>query len=440
MQSAAAAAWALTSVLVTTCRRAQAHRPLHALRRPLAFSPFSASAAQPPPRLTIPIQGAGCAVIVSVEDPDTPVTVTTGRPDAVEAWWEGAAGQAAGAHPLDWARGVPRRKDSTLFKGAARPTPPGSDVSITAPAGARSANPHAAHLRLAIPARYAGLDVTTAGGAVSVDGVTEAGLRIVSGGGRVTLGDIRATDACVGTCGGPLTARVRSGEHVEVLTHGGNARIDRLVARVGTVDTTDPGVADGCLVVSAALGDVLALSSGTAPLAVGTLHAQVGAAVTTTSGGIGLEGVDGSAHVAVEEPGGVVGIHLLAGATGVRVSAPGGAIAAALDPSLMAGGRDLQCGGEDEDEGEEDALVLLGDPLPGGAGLAADAANLVARAVAAEAVLRARWGWDPRKQAEERGEEEGPLILLDARPGGSVAVRAATWFDGVKERVGKPVE
>jgi len=439
-----AAARAVTAAVRSSWAPPFAHAQLSP---PAWLSASNRAAASAPPRSSsfrhaFPIQGAGCAVTVRVGDA-SPATITIGAPDAVEVWWEGAAGAGA-----------------STGAGHSPPvsaTQDGPAISVIAPPGALAPG---TPLRLAIPGRYAGLDITTAGGAVSVEGVTEAGLRVASAGGDVCLGDARTTAAAVATGGGALTARILSGDDVCVSTGGGDATIGRLVARTGAVDTR-PGETEGerrsttsstgALSINAALGDRFAFAAR-APITIATLHARETAAVTSAAGPVTLRGVDGNADVRVGAPGGRISLHLLAGAAGVRVTAPGGTITAAADPVLLAGG-----GG-----GEAPGLVLLG----GGAGAAGGL--LCDRAAAAGAALDARWQAACTPPAEEGeaalaavlsstgrggrggmrgGDEDGaevggsgdegssrPLVLLDARPGGRVTLRQASWFEGAMER------
>lgn len=396
---------------------------------------------QPPAdagRLRFHIRGAGCAITIRSPHHTTPVAITFGDPDAVEVWWIG--------------------------RGEGETTPPspppqasqeGSAISITA-------TPAASSLHVAIPSRYASLDIATGGGSVSVAGLAEARLEVRSSGGAVTLGDARCTGAAVHTGGGPLTAGTLSGDDVRVSSHGGAVSIGRLVARAGRVES-----GGGDLRLGAALGDVLALSSGAGALSVRSLHARALATVSSSVGPITLDGVDGCADVTLAGPGGALSIHLLGGLGAVRAAAPGGVISAAVDPAVLGGwaapatggmGAVVTLGGEGESSGSGSgpglspfstssllearwsaaaaaAAAAAGDPpAPSHTpGIAEDEAALVA--VLRSAGRGGRGGMrDEGGEAGAAGHQRPPLALLDTRPGGQVTVRAASWFEGAMER------
>lgn len=102
-----------------------------------------------------------------------------------------------------------------------------------AAADAETAPPPRPILRISLPLSLS-LDVTTRGGAISVDGI-EASVRLRSHGGAIRLGHVRGSAIDVDSAGGPLQAGRLEGEHIRLASAAG--RLD-----VGV--TTAPVVAE----------------------------------------------------------------------------------------------------------------------------------------------------------------------------------------------------
>lgn len=76
-----------------------------------------------------------------------------------------------------------------------------------------------------IPERFCGLAVSTAGGAVRMQGVTEASVAVDSGGGAVHLGKVKAVAARVTTGGGALAGSLTAGRALSQLTGASNCSL-----------------------------------------------------------------------------------------------------------------------------------------------------------------------------------------------------------------------
>ena len=62
-----------------------------------------------------------------------------------------------------------------------------------------------------MPERFCSLEVLSAGGDVTLDGLTEASVCIDTAGGSLSAGKVKATSADITTAGGELTGSITAG-------------------------------------------------------------------------------------------------------------------------------------------------------------------------------------------------------------------------------------
>ena len=403
-------------------------------------------------RMRFAVHGAGCSVRVVTVGGN--VDVTVGEPDAIEVLEQlgqgrrwGASGGAAPSRPCPTTPATPSPPTTSRSLQVAWLPPAGgaqasvsavqtaNHVDVTAPAGAT-----AGALEVAIPRRYAAVDVHTGGGGVRVDRVTEAALDLVTEGGNAVVGSARCTSAAVHTGGGSLAGGALSADALAIATSGGDVELAKVVARAGTIAS-----GGGCVDIGAAYGDVLDVDSGGGRVSIAQLNARGLATVRTGGGAASLAGVDGGADV--DTGGGPAAVHVLAGARAVRASSRGGPLDARAvrevlgvhgapvpaDALVLGGGQGGAdaAGAELEARWEQAKQDLIGSgevpsDAAGGGGLVPTPPPPPPLAPAAP---------PPAGIGRLRpGASTDTLVLLDARPGGSAQVAEASWFDAAAAR------
>ena len=356
-----------------------------------------------------------CSVTVDAHGAE--VDVVRGAHDAVAARW--------------WAGGK-------VGRGAAVAcAQEGSAITITVPPGA------ADRVEVAIPGRYCGVTASTRGAPFTLAALAEAALDVRTGGSSVTLHTARCTTATVASGGGAVAVGADlSAETVAVATGGGAARLARLTAVSATVDT-----AGGDLAVDALYCDRAVARTAGGALSITHAAVRLGLDATTGGGAVTLSGVDGVARL--DTGGGEADVRLSAGVVAVAVATRGGRARLQLAPELTEhGAASVLIEGEG-------GIVLLGAPgdTPASVAAAVDAALAARDAPAsghsppAPAGTPVPAGLDPGGEGRRGGggrlRDHGrapPVALVDATPGGAVAVRQASWIEGALGRAHEAAE
>ena len=299
----------------------------------------------------------------------------------------------------------------------------GGDVTVSLPAQ----NTSLRHVRVWVPERFCSVRVES-GGAVSVDRLVEAELRIDTAG-SLLLGSLRCSHIQLRSRGGAVRADALQGERVAVDTGGGALAVRRLLGRRVAVLTRalTPGVG-GELVLGSVFAERLRLASGGGATSLDALRVGVDAKLRTCGGALDVHACDGERGAALEASsgGGVLGCGLEKAAEAMsRLSLsahPGpGRLSVSLPPGWRTPPR-LR---------ERSAPVEWRELALPGAATSAPPGRKAAGVVAASGA----------RQAWIEAAEEGPQVRLELETGDGAmpALSQRSWLEGAlgRERAGR---
>jgi len=271
----------------------------------------------------------------------------------------------------------------------------------------RGTAPQQLRVRAWVPERFVSVRVLTAGGAASVDRLTEADLWLdVRGDGRADLGALRCGNVRVRTRGGGVRAGSLAGERVAVATCGGALDADRLIGRRVALLTHG-----GRARAKALLAERLRVHTCGGDVEVHTLRVGQSTRVQTQGGALALHAVDGErgARVRVHTGGGRASMALespTSAFAAVEVHSSGGDVSLALPPGWSA---PLHCA-----SGMVDGGAVRNAALPAPSDSDAAPGRKAARA---------------RNETPGDGAHQGAGVLVDAGEG-AVRLRTRTWLEG----------
>lgn len=191
-------------------------------------------------------------------------------------------------------------------------------------------------LRVTIPPRFCGVDVTlgAAGASASISSIVEATLRVRTNGGDIELGSIKGASVDVDTNGGAIRARTVSAD-TRARTNGGSMTMSgKLVGSLVYVDTA-PG---GSFMGESIFGDKININTGGGAVHAKSLRVSEIGVVRSDGGRIDVGGVEGAGEemIALDSGGGDINVKFAERVHIVHVNSRGGTIEASFPSGFAA--------------------------------------------------------------------------------------------------------
>jgi hypothetical protein len=407
-----AAAWATPAARLSVADAAAAlavarSAPADASRRLFASTPV----------------GPGASLSLRLPRTAARISVHTGPHGelSLEATWHDADAQNANdaANPAPAPASPPPRLRAVATTDALTLHDDAEDAEAEEHATSASRAGVRVRVRAWVPDRFTSVHVSSAGGPLSLDALTEGDASLRSGGGDVALGALRGGAFEVRTRGGSVTAAALAGSTVLLNSSGGDVAITRLVGR--RVALLSGG---GAVTLGVAFTERLRLRTAGGAAVIGALRVGVVAAVGTTPGGsLSLRALDGA-------PGATCALATGGGAADVALEAPAAAMAQVRLHTTTGQEGDPERGGD----------VALALP-PGWAAPLRCASGVVGGMRVADVALTPPAGADGGSVAlggSRRGAAADDAAagggagggVCVAAGSGAVALRARTWLEG----------
>ncbi|KAF6257312.1 hypothetical protein COO60DRAFT_1640038 [Scenedesmus sp. NREL 46B-D3] len=197
----------------------------------------------------------------------------------------------------------------------------------------RAPSSSSSRLTAAMPSRFCGVHVSTAGGSVAVGAVQEADLQLLTRGGAVAVRRCKANHAAINTArepqqagrGGSMQVGELSASVLRLSSGGGAISVQRLFALDAQLVSQGGAVGVGAL-----YGVKVALDSCAGPLAVGHMSCSGLAMLQSGGAALAVEGLEGNASL-ISAGGDVKAWLNPAAPVSLQVAAGGGVC---LDPAL----------------------------------------------------------------------------------------------------------